>query len=258
MHARPVGGAGVSAAGRGGTPAGDRLVVDGLHVAFAEFTLGPVDLAVGEGITAVLGPNGSGKTTMLKAMNGLVPGAAGSVRFDEVSLRDRTPEALRRCAFVPDGDEFLFPELSLHEFWGFYADIRERTFGESRAALLDVAHGYAERLALDPGAVRMGEFSLGMRRKTQLITGLMTTPDLLMVDEPQNGLDFVSSHEVRRILSEVRDAGRVVVMSNHDLDSVARVADSIVILRAGGVVATSTRHFTSADECEAFVAGHFA
>lgn len=236
---------------------GPTLRVTDLRVAFSEFTLGPIDLSVANGITAVLGPNGSGKTTLLRAMNGLVPRAGGRVGVDGLDLMSRTPEGLRRCAFVPDGDALAFPELSLHEFWSFYADIRRRSYGQDRDEVLDRAYDLAERLALDPGTVRMGEFSLGMRRKAQLITGLMTAPDVLMVDEPQNGLDFVSSHEVRQVLAEARDAGCVVVMSNHDLDSVARIADSIVILSRGTVVGRSTARFASADECEAFVAGHF-
>lgn len=233
------------------------LTVRGLRVGFPEFTVGPIDLTVAEGITAVLGPNGSGKTTLLRAMNGLVPGATGSVDADGSDLMARSPEGLRRCAFVPDGDALAFPELSLHEFWSFCADVRHRSFGDRREEMLDRAYALADRLSLEPGSVRMGEFSLGMRRKAQLITGLMTQPDILMVDEPQNGLDFVSSHEVRRLLAEARDSGCLVLMSNHDLDSVARVADSIVILRQGAVVGRSEARFSSADECEAFVAGHF-
>lgn len=67
----------------------------------------------------------------------------------------------------------------------------------------------------------------------------------------------MSSHEVRLILAEARDRGCLVIMSNHDLDSVARTADAIVILRDGQIVARSDHRFASADACEAFVAGHF-
>lgn len=233
------------------------VVVSGLSVEFAEFTLGPVDLRADEGIVAVLGPNGSGKTTLLRAMNGLVPSARGRVMVGRSDLMARSRSALRMCSYVADGDEMLFPELSVHEFWSFYSDVRHRSFGDDRVEVLTRAYDLAERLSLDPGEVRMGEFSLGMRRKAQLITGLMTEPDVLLVDEPQNGLDFVSSHEVRVVLGEARDRGAVVLMSNHDLDSVARVADSIVVLREGEVVGRSAARFASGDECEAFVAGYF-
>lgn len=232
--------------------------VSQLQVEFSDFTLGPVDLRVEDGIVAILGPNGSGKTTLLRAIIGLVRRAEGRATFGDADLMGRDPAGLRWCSYVPDGDEMLFSELSLHEFWAFYTDIRERSFGDDRDELLTRAYDFAERLSLSPGRVRLGEFSLGMRRKAQLITGLMTEPKVLMVDEPQIGLDFVSSHEVRRILGEVRDAGNIVIMSNHDLDSVARVADSIVVLREGAVVGRSSARFASADECEAYVAGYFA
>ena len=232
--------------------------VSQLQVEFSDFTLGPVDIRVEDGIVAILGPNGSGKTTLLRAINGLVPRAKGRATFGDADLMGRDPAGLRWCAYVPDGDEMLFSELSLHEFWAFYTDIRERSFGDDRQELLTRAYDFAERLSLSPGRVRLGEFSQGMRRKAQLITGLMTEPKVLMVDEPQNGLDFVSSHEVRRILGEVRDAGNIVIMSNHDLDSVARVADSIVVLREGAVVGRSSARFASADECASYVAAYFA
>jgi ABC-2 type transport system ATP-binding protein len=235
-----------------------QVEVSDLRVEFPEFTLGPVDIRVEDGIVAILGPNGSGKTTLLRAMNGLVPRAKGRVTVGGLDLMGRDPAALRWCAYVPDGDELLFSELSLHEFWSFYADVRDRSFGDAPDELLDRAYHLAERLSLSPGRVRLGEFSLGMRRKAQLITGLMTAPRMLMVDEPQNGLDFVSSHEVRKILTEVRDSGTAVLMSNHDLDSVARVADAIVVLRQGAVVGQSSDRFASADECESYVAGYFA
>lgn len=234
------------------------VAVSQLQVEFSNFTLGPVDIRVEDGIVAILGPNGSGKTTLLRAINGLVPRAQGRATLGDADLMGRDPVALRWCSYVPDGDEMLFSELSLHEFWTFYSDIRERSFGDDRDELLTRAYNFAERLSLSPGGVRLGEFSLGMRRKTQLITGLMIEPKVLMVDEPQIGLDFVSSHEVRRILGEVRDAGNIVIMSNHDLDSVARIADSIVVLREGAVVGRSSARFASADECESYVAGYFA
>ena len=98
---------------------------------------------------------------------------------------------------------------------------------------------------------------MGMRRKAQLITGLMVDPQVLIVDEPQNGLDFVSANEVRAIFTRMSDEGRSVIMSNHDLDSVARMANRLVVLRHGQVVGQSADRFASGSECEAFVAGFF-
>jgi len=234
------------------------LQIDGIGIKFGSFTLGPVSLSAGAEIVAVLGPNGSGKTTLLRSVNGLLPAVSGNAIFQGEDLRSRSLESLRRCSYVPDGDEMLFPELTLGEFFAFFIYVRVRSFAEEPDDMRDRAYQYAERLALEPGGERIGDFSLGMRRKVQLITGLMTAPALLMVDEPQNGLDFVSSQEVRAILSELRDTGATVLMSNHDLDSVARIADSIVILNAGKIVARSAGRFESLDACEAFVTGHFS
>lgn len=128
-----------------------------------------------------------------------------------------------------------------HEFWSFYADVRAATFGDDPDELLTRAFALADRLALDPGRRRLRESSSGMRRKAQLITGVMSQPRLLMVDEPQNGLDFISSHEVRVIIAELREAGATIVMSNHDLDSVARMADHVIVVRDGSL-SVAVRH----------------
>lgn len=222
-----------------------------------EFTLGPVDLTVGPGITAILGPNGSGKSTLLRAMNGLIPQARGTARVDGDDLMLRTSATLQRVAFVPDTEELLFSEMQLYEYWSFVSTVRERTFGEEPERLMARAEGFAERLGLQPGRRRIREFSMGMRRKAQLVTGLMVDPDVLIVDEPQNGLDFVSANEVRAIFTRMGEEGRSVIMSNHDLDSVARMADRLVVLRHGQVVGQSESRFASGSDCEAFVAGFF-
>jgi len=231
--------------------------VVGLGVTRGDFTLGPVDLTIGPGVTAILGPNGSGKSTLLRAMNGLIPEARGRARVDGDDLMLRTSDTLERVAFVPDTEELLFSEMQLHEYWSFVATVRERTFGEDPEGILVRAEGFAERLGLQPGRRRIREFSMGMRRKAQLITGLMVDPQVLIVDEPQNGLDFVSANEVRAIFTRMSDEGRSVIMSNHDLDSVARMADRLVVLRHGQVVGQSADRFASGSECEAFVAGFF-
>ncbi len=233
------------------------LGIRGLQVRFDGFTLGPIDLDVQPGVTAVLGPNGSGKTTLLRAVNGLTPATSGSAVVDGFDLTRRPTAGLRDHVYVPDTEELLFAELSLAQFWSFYAEVRARSFGDDPDELLDRAFTFADRLRLDPGGKRIKEFSLGMRRKTQIITGLMTQPRLLMVDEPQNGLDFVSSHELRTMLDELRATGATILMSNHDLDSVARIADRIVVLRDGQVVGRSEEPFASSADCERYVARFF-
>lgn len=231
--------------------------VEGLSVLLGTFQLGHLDLEARPGVTAILGPNGSGKTTLLRAVNGLIPSAQGSARTADFDLMASDANVRRRVAFVPDSEEMLFSELTLDQFWSFVIGIRERSFGDDPDVLIERAAELSEQLGLEPGKARMREFSVGMKRKAQLITGLIAEPDLLMIDEPQSGLDFVSSRKVRRALQELSERGATVIMSNHDLDSVARVADYVVIIRDGQIVATSDEPFASGDECERFVAGYF-
>lgn len=240
------------------------LSVRDLRVSFERFTLGPVSFEVGPGITAVLGPNGSGKTTLMRAMNGLVPGAVGHVEVaadhgaPALDLRQRDHDAIRLTSFVPDGDEFLFPELDVAEYFIFLASVRHRAYGEDPASTLERAADISERLGLEWPDVAVGELSMGNRRKVALVAALMVRPRILIVDEPQNALDFVSSRALRAVLHEIALEGTAVLMSNHDLDSVARMADAVLILAEGELVASSQERFASAVECEAFVESYFS
>lgn len=212
------------------------LAVDDLTVTFQGFCLGPLDLSVGPGICAVLGPNGSGKSTLIGALMGLVRVSSGSVGWAGHDLPSRSSEVLRDVGYVSDSADDVFPQLSAAEYWSFLASIRARTYREDARELSERAILLADRLSLAQVDDRIEGYSLGMRRKTQLIGALMTRPRLLVVDEPQNGLDFSSSNELRSILVEAADSGCTVLMSNHDLDSVARVAHRVLVLQDGAVV----------------------
>lgn len=211
------------------------LRLDSLQHDYPGFTLGPVSLDVHPGVTAVLGPNGSGKSTFIRALLGLLPGSTGEVLWSGSDLRARASETLRDVAYVSDDGDDVYEQLTALEYWRFVAAIRGHSYGEDADRLVTGALELADRLALEQLEQRISGYSLGMRRKTQLIGALMTRPRLLVVDEPQNGLDFFSSHELRTVLTEIAAGGGTVLMSNHDLDSVARTADRIVVLNQGRV-----------------------
>lgn len=212
------------------------LELDHISVRFDGFTLGPLNIDVEPGVTAVLGPNGSGKSTLLRSVVGLVRGAHGRALWGDLDLMTRPLEGFRAMTYVSDEVTDLFEQLTMAEYWQLAAAMRNRSFGEDVQDLLENAVEYAERLHLSAWDTPIRRCSLGMRRKTQLIGALMCHPRLLLVDEPQHGLDFSSSQALRTIFSELASTGGSVLMSNHDLDSVARIASRVLVLRSGKVV----------------------
>lgn len=223
----------------------------GVVVHLGGFTLGPLDLEVGASeILCLVGPNGAGKTTLLRALTGLRPPDSGSTEIAGWPALGRSPEALRRLGWVPDDVDDILPEVTAEELWDLHALAHSSVDGtvdamRARAAAL------AERLDFRPPASRIAVYSHGMRKKTQLVAGLLHDPDVVFLDEPRNGLDPIAIERLENLLQELRDGGRAIVLATHDLRYAERVADRVCILHDGQVAALGTlREVLRGDEKE--------
>ncbi|QNN46284.1 molybdenum ABC transporter ATP-binding protein [Thermomonas brevis] len=204
-----------------------------LRVARGEFRL-DVDLALpARGVTAVFGPSGSGKSTLLRAIAGLEPDAAGEVRIGGEVWQDaaqRLP-AHRRATGVVFQHTALLPHLSVD------GNLR---YGWKRAgapqALLD---GWIERLALVPLLARRPDtLSGGERQRVALARALACDPRWLLLDEPLSALDGERRAEILPYLEAVRrEAGIPILHVTHAMEEAARLADHLVLMDAGKVVA---------------------
>ncbi len=232
----------------------ESLVFDGIRAQLGNFVLGPIDIEISAGVTALVGVNGSGKTTLIRAALGLVSRSEGSLIWQGKKLSRRSLEIQKHIGYVPDGQQFLFPELTAFQYWSFVAAVRGSSFGEDEETTLDRATKLATEFRFSELDEPVSQLSHGMAKKVEIISTLMWEPEVILLDEPQDGLDFVSSHQLRKLLAQVADRGGVVLMSSHDMDSVARSATKLILLRAGAVAAVSDTPFTSGDECEAFAA----
>lgn len=191
-----------------------------------------LDLTVGTGeVHGFLGPNGSGKTTTIRVLLGLLRADGGDVRLlggdpwrDAVGLH-------RRLAYVP-GDVALWPKLSGGEVIDMLARLRGDLDPVRRDELL-------QRFELDP-TKKVRTYSKGNRQKVALVAALASSAELLMLDEPTSGLDPLMEAEFQACIREVKAQGRTVLLSSHILAEVEALCERVSIIRAGRTVQTGT------------------
>ena len=224
------------------TTSGEMAIeVEGLTKSFGRVkALRGLDLTVPTGqVTGFLGPNGSGKTTTLRVLLGLLRADGGRASLlggdpwsDAVALH-------RRIAYVP-GDVTLWPNLT----GGEAIDILVRLSGpldpERKALMLD-------RFELDP-TKKARAYSKGNRQKVALVAALASDAELLLLDEPTSGLDPLMEAAFTESIREVKAAGKSVLLSSHIFAEVERLADRVTIIRDGATVEAGTiaelRHLT--------------
>ena len=194
--------------------------------------LAGIDLEVRRGeVFGFLGPNGAGKTTTIRCLLDLIRPTAGRLEVLGLDPR-RDGAALRaRLAYVPG--ELRLPER------GTVAQLAA-SIGRVRGTLdPDRRDALAARLDLDLGR-RLRDLSSGNRRKVALLLAFLADAELLVLDEPTNGLDPLMQHEFLGLVREARDRGTTVFLSSHVLSEVQRAADRVAVLRKGKIVAIGT------------------
>ena len=181
-------------------------------------------------IVAVLGPNGAGKTTMLFVAATLLKPSSGDVRFGEWS-RD-AGGALRGRIGLVGHDLYVYADLSAAENLRFFARLYDVSDAEARVT------SALERAGLDGRADEsIGTYSRGMRQRLAIERALIHDPRLVLLDEPFTGLDETSADALGRRLRGLRDAGRIVVITTHDIEAVEGLADRAVVLQRGRLAA---------------------
>ena len=211
------------------------LTVEGLDAAYGgSQVLWSVDLEVAAGrVVCLMGRNGVGKTTLLKAVMGIVPARGGRVRFDGADVTRWSPDRRARAGmgYVPQGRE-IFPHLTVEE------NLRISLLGCGRATALDQALDLFP--ALEPLLGRKGGvLSGGEQQMLAIGRALLTRPKLLMLDEPTEGIQPSIILEIEEAIRRIRtDLGLAVLLVEQYLDFAERLADSYVIMAKGAVVAS--------------------
>jgi sodium transport system ATP-binding protein len=231
--------------------------VQDLHKRFGEVkAVNGVSFTAEDGaVTGLLGPNGAGKTTTLRMLYALMRPDRGAIDVDGVDAVAEPQRAQTHLGVLPDVSG-LYPRLTAREHLEYYGQLHGLSGPALRARMQELIQ------TLDMGSIAdrpTRGFSHGERTKVALARALVHNPRNVLLDEPTNGLDVMSTRSVRDIIRRLRADGRCVLFSSHVMQEVSALCNAIIVIAHGRVVASGTpdelRRQTQQDNLEdAFVA----
>ncbi|HEX8242716.1 MAG TPA: ATP-binding cassette domain-containing protein [Longimicrobium sp.] len=208
----------------------DALILDGVSKRYSGHTaVDNLSLAVPQGsIYGILGPNGAGKSTTLRMVMNIIARDAG-----RISLLGSDPAAdravLRRVGFLPE-ERGVYRKMKVTDVIVFFAELK----GVDRRTARRDAEGWLERMGLgDWKQAKVETLSKGMQQKVQFIATVIHDPDLLILDEPQSGLDPVNQEVLRDTMLDARDRGKTVIFSTHNMEQAEQLCESVCIIAQG-------------------------
>ncbi len=187
-------------------------------------------------VFGLLGPNGAGKTTTLRMLATLIRPDSGDAIVDGASVMNE-PELVRSKI------GFLTSELKLEEFFtpNYLYDFFSELHGVPSAVAAERKKNYFERFGIDKFAeVKVGNLSTGMKQKTSLVISLVHDPDIIIFDEPTNGLDVLTAKVVTDFLQDLKNQGKSIIVSTHIFSLIDKLCDRVGMVINGQMVACDT------------------
>jgi ABC-2 type transport system ATP-binding protein len=187
-------------------------------------------------VIGLLGPNGSGKSTTVKMIVGLLRPSKGVVRWNGKDIQHQLLEYQSLVGYVPE-EPRLYSYLTAVEYLELVGGLRDIP----QATLTQRIDRYLELFGLDSDRYSpLSSFSKGMRQKVLLAAALLHDPSIVVLDEPNSGLDVASSLILRTIVNTLASRGKVIIYSSHVLDAVEKVCQDVIILHKSHVVASNS------------------
>ena len=200
---------------------GDKVAVDNLSL----------EIAPGE-IYGFIGHNGAGKTTTIKSCCGIIGFDDGEILIDGVSIKDKPLECKRKMAYIPDNPD-IYDFLSGIKYLNFIADI----YGIPKEEREQKIRKYADMFEItDSLGETISSYSHGMKQKLVIVSALIHSPRLMILDEPFVGLDPKAAHTLKGLMAELCSQGGAIFFSTHVLEVAEKLCDKIAIIKSGKLV----------------------
>ena len=185
-------------------------------------------------IFAFVGPNGAGKTTTLKMITGLITPDSGSITIDGIDSKDI--KSRRNLGYLPE-ISYYYNNLTGAEILDFYASL----YGLTGKNKHDKVKLWLEKVGLKDAANKTAsKFSKGMLQRLGLAQALIADPQIVILDEPQSGLDPIGRRDVMNIIRDAKNNGQTILFSSHILHDVEKISDRIAIIKNGKIAALGT------------------
>ncbi len=200
--------------------------------------LSDVTLQISPGITGFLGPNGAGKSTFMKLLTGQIKPNIGRVRIFGEKVRNN-PRLFSRIGFCPEHDSF-YDDLSGRQFLAGLLRLQDYSASEIEIRLekvFDIVH-----LTKDQDR-RIRSYSRGMRQRLKLAQAIAHDPELLVLDEPLNGMDPLGRRKIIRLIKQYRDEGKTILVSSHVLPEIEALTSNIILIHQGKIFAQGDIHY---------------
>ena len=187
-------------------------------------------------IFGFLGPNGAGKTTTIKMITGILYSDSGSIKINNIDVKENPLKAKKQFGFVPDSPD-MFLKLKGIEYLNFMADIYDVSKEDRKTRIEELSKKFDLESALGD---QIQSYSHGMRQKIILMGALIHNPSVWILDEPMTGLDPKSSYMLKEMMREHADRGNVVFFSTHVLEVAEKLCDRVAIINKGKVLFCGT------------------
>lgn len=180
-------------------------------------------------IVGIIGPNGSGKTTTIKMMTGIIKPDSGTIKIGDYDIVKEPKNAKLNIGYMPDSPD-MFLRLKGIEYLNFVADI----FGTSKEDRQERIIRYSKLFGIDKALEsQMISYSHGMRQKLMVVAALVHNPSIWILDEPLTGLDPESAFELKKLMRQHADEGNCVMFSTHVLEVAEKLCDRVIIILKG-------------------------
>ena len=205
-----------------------------------------ISVEIPSGNVAFLGPNGAGKTTLIRTLLGIIRPTKGTARVLGFDIRKEINQVRDRIGYVPEFDTSFIPDMTAMKLVAFCARMNGLSVSESKQRASDSLY----YVGLDEERYRkLGTFSLGMKQKVKLATALVHDPEIIICDEPTNGLDPTGRVQMLSLIRSLqKNEGKDIILSSHLLRDVEQIADYTLVFSKGEIRAQGNIKELTADK----------